>query len=311
MLHPGIHPSDQTLLLGLDRELSTRRQLALDRHLANCERCLARSSTLASVASETSRLCFRDETATTSTELLRRRLQADMSELGARWDRSVWFHLRKALATLPLAIRFGASVALIVVVLSLVRSARGTIPTATIDPASLPIRTVTPGATVRVDRDAVCDGRLPPRSAIPVSIRQAILRQYRMENVSEDEYELDYLITPELGGATDPRNLWPQRYASGEWNASIKDDLERVLPELVCQGRIDLATAQQEIAENWIAAYRKYFNTERPLARQAARRVGDDDRQNEQADSITMRASAFPSDVQSRRDSWTEFRRQQ
>ncbi len=82
-----------------------------------------------------------------------------------------------------------------------------------------------------------------------------------METVPEREYELDYLITPELGGIADRRNLWPERYDSRVWNAHVKDELERLLPQLVCQGRLDLVTAQQDIAANWIVAYQKYFQT--------------------------------------------------
>ena len=61
-----------------------------------------------------------------------------------------------------------------------------------------------------------------------------------MEHVAPSEYELDYLITPELGGVGDARNLWPQRYDSDVWNARVKDDLERLLPRLVCDGAVDL-----------------------------------------------------------------------
>ncbi len=42
---------------------------------------------------------------------------------------------------------------------------------------------------------------------------------YGMAGVPQAEYELDYLITPELGGAPDARNLWPQRYDVPGWNA--------------------------------------------------------------------------------------------
>jgi hypothetical protein len=86
-----------------------------------------------------------------------------------------------------------------------------------------------------------------------------------MEHVPPTEYELDYLITPELGGATDRRNLWPEPYGLRSWNAHAKDALENVLPRLVCSGRLDLATAQHEIAGNWIDAYKKYLASERPI----------------------------------------------
>ena len=44
-----------------------------------------------------------------------------------------------------------------------------------------------------------------------------------------------------------------------------KDALEDRLNELVCQGQLDPATAQRDIADNWIAAYKKYFHTNRPM----------------------------------------------
>jgi hypothetical protein len=231
---------------------------------------------MASVADEASRLCRRGETGT-STAALRRRLQADMTDLGARWNRSVSFRMRKALTTVPFVVQVGASVALIALVLPWVRSARDLVSmTTTVEAASLPIRAVTPGATARMDREALCGGQLPARSPIPASIRQAVLRQYQMEGTPEREYELDYLITPELGGTADPLNLWPQRYAPGPWNARVKDDLELLLPQLVCQGSLDLATAQRAIADNWIAAYKRYLRTDQPLARRADA-IDDDD----------------------------------
>jgi hypothetical protein len=76
---------------------------------------------------------------------------------------------------------------------------------------------------------------------------------------------VDYLITPALGGSEDIRNLWPQSYSATIWNARVKDALEDRLHDLVCSGDLDLATAQQEISTDWIAAYKKYFHTDRPI----------------------------------------------
>jgi anti-sigma factor RsiW len=295
MWYDQTHPSDETLLLAIDRELSVSRQIALDRHLSDCERCRARSSAMASVADETSRLRLLGETAP-STAALRRRLQGDMTERGARWNRSVSFRMGKAFATLPVMIRVGAAVALIGVVLTSVRSTRGIVSVATpIEAASLPIRALTPGATADLDRDALCAGRLPARSPIAAPVRQAVLRQYQMEHVPQDEYELDYLITPELGGTNDPQNLWPERYASGVWNARVKDDLERLLPQLVCQGTLDLATAQQAIADNWIVAYKKYVGTDPPIEKQG--KVMDDDDERETNRPRVSFAASFESDI--------------
>jgi hypothetical protein len=279
--HNHVHPSDQTLVRALDRELSVRRRLAVDRHLADCERCGARFAAMASASKLTSGLTLHGETIP-STDAVRRRLRAEMAELSAQWDRSLSFRMRRAFSTAPFAVRVVAVVALMAVVLPLLRSAWGIVAPVPVEAAALPIHALTPGAIAGVDRESLCAGRLPVRSPIAPSVRQVVLRQYRMEGVPEWEYELDYLITPELGGTADPANLWPERYASGPWNARVKDDLERLLPQLVCQGSLDLATAQQAIADNWIAAYKKYLKTDRPLARQAGL-IDDDDRERERS----------------------------
>ncbi|HZT37758.1 MAG TPA: hypothetical protein VFA28_07660 [Bryobacteraceae bacterium] len=85
-----------------------------------------------------------------------------------------------------------------------------------------------------------------------------------MPDADPRAYEVDYLITPALGGADDLGNLWPQSYSATQWNARVKDALEDRLHELVCSGSLDLATAQREIATDWIAAYKKYFHTDQP-----------------------------------------------
>jgi hypothetical protein len=100
---------------------------------------------------------------------------------------------------------------------------------------------------------------------VPNSMRQQVLEEYRLKETDGDNYEIDYLITPGLGGADDIRNLWPEPLTAHEWSANVKDALEERLHQLVCTHQIDLGTAQREIATDWIAAYKKYFHTDRPL----------------------------------------------
>jgi hypothetical protein len=71
--------------------------------------------------------------------------------------------------------------------------------------------------------------------------------------------EIDHLISLELGGANDRENLWPQPYSGTVWNARVKDKLEDRLHRMVCAGTITLQSAQQEIASDWIGAYRRYI----------------------------------------------------
>ena len=84
------------------------------------------------------------------------------------------------------------------------------------------------------------------------------------------QYEIDHLISLELGGSNDIKNLWPENYLSLPYNAHIKDKLEDRMAELLRQelkqkGH-DAATAlllqfQHEIATDWVAAYHKYVSS--------------------------------------------------
>ncbi len=92
------------------------------------------------------------------------------------------------------------------------------------------------------------------------SQREKVFEEYGIPSARSAEYEVDYLITPGLGGDDDIRNLWPEPYHSATWNAHVKDALEERLHEMVCSDQLDLAEAQKAIATDWIAAYRKYVN---------------------------------------------------
>jgi hypothetical protein len=49
----------------------------------------------------------------------------------------------------------------------------------------------------------------------------------------------------------------------------VKDQLEQLLPRLVCEGAISLEVAQRDMATNWIDAYKRYFRTDLPLSARA------------------------------------------
>jgi anti-sigma factor RsiW len=130
---------------------------------------------------------------------------------------------------------------------------------------SVPDASLTPGATILASRNQVCSGSTPNNRAVPASLQRKVFEEYGIPGARSVAYEVDYLITPALGGADDIHNLWPQSYSETVWNARVKDALENRLRDLVCQGQLDLATAQRDIAVNWIDAYKKYFQTDRPL----------------------------------------------
>jgi hypothetical protein len=125
---------------------------------------------------------------------------------------------------------------------------------------------LTPGATLPVTQSQVCGAEAATMiAAVPVSLKRKVFEEYGVVPAQPDAYEVDYLITPELGGATDIRNLWPEPYEDTVWNAHVKDQLEDRLHSMVCRGDVDLATAQHDISTDWIAAYRKYFHADKPI----------------------------------------------
>ena len=129
---------------------------------------------------------------------------------------------------------------------------------------STPNAMLTPGATILLSRSAVCSQANVKNKNVPTSIQRLVFKEYGLAQAQPRAYEVDYLVTPALGGSDDIRNLWPHSYSS-LWNARVKDALEDRLRDMVCDGELELADAQREIASNWIEAYKKYFHTDYPL----------------------------------------------
>jgi len=71
--------------------------------------------------------------------------------------------------------------------------------------------------------------------------------------------EVDHLISRELGGADDVKNLWPEAYGTTPWNAHLKDKLENRLNKETCAGHITLQHARDMLVHDWRVAYRKYY----------------------------------------------------
>lgn len=262
------HLSDHDLLMAIDRELSPRRQANVDAHVMACAGCHARRARLAATAEMATALC-RDQTGDVALATHgRRNLLTAMraASLSGQQTRP-WESIFTGGRGWVMAAAVAAAVMLVIRVMPPAgRSA---------EHGALPVATLTPGATWNVTEDDLCAGGGRQQRPLPASVRKQVLRDYGMERVPADEYELDYLITPQLGGAPDAQNIWPQRYGSSLWNAYVKDQLEELLPRLVCEGQVPLRTAQRDIAADWIGAYQKYFNTELPLPRSRAAREDD------------------------------------
>src|SRR5580692_6516208 len=106
--------------------------------------------------------------------------------------------------------------------------------------------------------EPTCSHSKEHRGGMTADRRDEVLLRYGLPAGQHPDYESDHLIPLCLGGSDDFSNLWPQPRHSIEptWNAEAKD---RQLCDMVCSGQLDLATAQEAIATDWIAAYHKYY----------------------------------------------------
>jgi hypothetical protein len=117
----------------------------------------------------------------------------------------------------------------------------------------LPDPKLTPGDTFDVStQDACVPGYAKKVRAVPSWLKKQAYAEYGITQYETGDYEVDHLIPISLEGSNSIRNLWPQSSETSPWNSYVKDALERKLHALVCAGKLDLKTAQTEIASNWI-----------------------------------------------------------
>jgi hypothetical protein len=263
MQHDETHLSDQILLLAADGELSPREAARVDDHLAACWTCRTRKREMEDAVSEFVRVYRKTlDPEIPPPEGPRALLVAQMAELSR--DQSWLSRVRSAPLRFSWAVAgFAATLAVGLYVASAlwtggenVKAARLMIP----DPG------LTPGATILISREEVCRATNTKNKPVPSATQREVFREYGIRSVRPQTYEVDYLITPALGGADDIHNLWPESYNAIVWNARVKDQLEDYLRDRVCSGTLDLATAQRDLAVNWIEAYKRYFHTDQPLS---------------------------------------------
>jgi hypothetical protein len=264
------HLADQELLLAVDGELSPREAERVESHLAACWACRVRKQEMETAIGEFVRFERQSsDMRIPASDGPRALLKAQLAQQ-AEAERASWLVWPR-----PVSWRFGwalaAALAMATVTAFIYRSyfvyrhyfERH--PTHSMA-VTVPDPSLTPGATVLLSERELCRETGANNKAVPVALQRRVFDEYGIRSAEPRAYEVDYLITPALGGADDIHNLWPESSSATVWNAKVKDALEDHLRNLVCEGDLDLATAQHEIATNWIEAYKKYFHTDRPVA---------------------------------------------
>lgn len=129
------------------------------------------------------------------------------------------------------------------------------------DPACTP-GALNPDVTQDTIDSTICvsgwTGTVRPPTSYTNALKVEQIAEYGYSDTSTADYEEDHFIPLELGGApSDPNNLWPQpRYSSDSSGVTsyTKDTVENKLKKAVCNGTVDLASAQNAIATDWTTA---------------------------------------------------------
>ena len=125
---------------------------------------------------------------------------------------------------------------------------------------ALPDPNLTPGDALQVTAKDICvSGYSKKVRNVPQAVKEQVYHDYHIAHRAKGEYEVDHLISLELGGSNSTRNLWPESYETSPWNAHVKDKLENAFHKDICSRKIDIKDAQKQMASNWIVAYKKRF----------------------------------------------------
>jgi hypothetical protein len=120
--------------------------------------------------------------------------------------------------------------------------------------------TVTPGDVRSVTKSQLCDPSFHTATVrhVTESEKKAACAEYGLTptQCTGEKVEIDHLLSLELGGSNDIKNLWPQPYAPKP-GAREKDVVENSLHRLVCAGKIGLPEAQKCISSDWVACEQK------------------------------------------------------
>src|ERR1035437_5863312 len=117
---------------------------------------------------------------------------------------------------------------------------------------ALPDPACTPGAVFNVGTATICTvGYTAKVRDVSLSVRKQVFKEYGIDYSLHSNYEVDHLISLELGGSNDISNLWPESYLISD-GSYTKDGFENYLHNQLCKGNVSLTEAQKEIANNWM-----------------------------------------------------------
>jgi len=90
---------------------------------------------------------------------------------------------------------------------------------------------------------------------VPQSLKNKVYSSYGVKTRKPGQYEVDHLVSLQLGGSNGIANLWPEIDAPKP-GFHEKDRVENYLHDQLCKGKMTLKEVQIAIATNWLAVYK-------------------------------------------------------
>lgn len=127
-------------------------------------------------------------------------------------------------------------------------------------PAMLNDTRFTPGVVRTTDVQEICHGGSTKQFRNTTqAMKNEVYKEYgakRKQGICTGGCEVDHLISLEIGGADDVKNLWPQP-SQPKPGFHEKDKLENWLHTQICTGKMSPQEAQSGISADWYSMYLK------------------------------------------------------
>jgi hypothetical protein len=125
----------------------------------------------------------------------------------------------------------------------------------------LPNPSLTPGDILPATKEQICvPGYAGNTRNVSTALKIQVYKEYNIPYPQPTgAIEVDHLISLQLGGSNDIKNLWPEK-ASTVPGFHEKDLVETYLHKELCQGRKTLKQVQEVISTDWTVAYREYLS---------------------------------------------------
>lgn len=128
-------------------------------------------------------------------------------------------------------------------------------------PSLYPRPDLTPGVIFPqiTEADVTKPGYARRVRAVDEGMKRAVFHRYGLDPVKHAALEVDHYVSLCLGGTNDIENLWPEPAVTPDAPDQVgfhqKDAVEAYLYHEVCQGKLALKDAQDQIRADWYEVY--------------------------------------------------------